>query len=81
MRDNIHYKYVCKDCKERAVGCKKTCQRYLVEQILLQPEKEATEAAKHKEREAYTDRSRRIRSARYMGRRLTAHTPIKCTKR
>ena len=81
MRDNIHYKYVCKDCPDRTVDCKKTCQKYVVEQILLQPEKEVVEAAKHKESEIYTDRSRRIRSARYMGRRLTAHTPLKCSKK
>ena len=51
---------VCKGCKKRKVGCKKSCLEYVVETIVNQPEKEKEEKARKEAVAKYTDKTVRL---------------------
>lgn len=70
---------VCKGCKKRCVGRKKTCMEYLVERVVNQPEREKEEKARKEAVAKYTDKA--VRLNRTKTSRMVNKAVFKSTKK
>ena len=69
----------CRGCKERHVGCRKTCERLLVQNILDQPRRE--EETKRKDKEFLIGADFHYRTSLISRKELLKDSPVRCKKR
>lgn len=69
----------CNGCKERYVGCKSTCEKYVVQEILEQPTKEKIREEKDKALLLSGDLN--YRQDVCYRREILRRSPVKCKKR
>jgi hypothetical protein len=69
----------CRGCSQRELGCKSTCDEWLVYNVLKQPERERVEQERRKRTLVESDRAYRIERTKHVKR--SEESPTRCRKR